>query len=101
MADGRATAQLILQDFFIPEDVRDEADTFMDVKAPFSPVGNILAGDNACGFLAAMLERMQAVVRHHRCLGMAVDTENAAMTARFTFDSIEQGHNGKVSKKAG
>ena len=88
MADGRATAQLILQDFFIPEDVGDEADTLMDVKTPLSAVRNILAGDNACGFLAAMLESMQTVVCHDRGFGMAIDAENAAMTAGFTFELL-------------
>ena len=101
MADGGAAAQMILQDLFIPEDISDEADTFMDVKAPFSPVRNILARDYARGFLAAMLESMQTVVGHHRGLWMAIDAKNAAMTARFTFELIEQGHRGKVRKNAG
>src|SRR4051812_16460000 len=85
MADRHAAGQA-LDDLFRAEIIADEARTAMRAE--------LLAvkGDDAGGFLAAMLQRVQAERRQCRRVGMAVDPEDAAFVMKMVRVALAGRH---------
>ena len=82
MADGRCAGQAV-DDFAARKGVADQA------EAPFGVETFAVEGDDAGGFLAAMLKRMQAERGDGGGVGMAEDAEHAAFLAQAVGIGIE------------
>jgi hypothetical protein len=86
MSDGRIAGQPV--DHLAPrEGVADQAEAALGVKA-FAVIG-----DDAGGFLAAVLERMQAERGDGGCVGVSENAEDAAFLAQAVGIRIEFGLN--------
>ena len=71
MADGHVAGERF--ECAVVENLGDEAHAFVLVELA------VVAGDDAGAFLAAMLERVKAVVREFGGVGMAKNAEDAAI----------------------
>ena len=71
VADGGVAGKV--RDHFRRENLLHQAHGFVDVEL------RAVGGSDAGGFLAAMLQRVEAEVRHLGGFGMAEDAEHAAM----------------------
>ncbi len=82
MADGRRAGQAVDHPA-VGEGVADQAEPPLGMKTP------AVEGDDAGGFLAAMLERMQAERGDGGGIGMAENAEHAAFLAQAVGIQIE------------
>ena len=83
VADG-AVADEVVQDFRVVENLRHEAHAVMLVKFP------LVAGDDAGAFLAAMLQRVKAVVGQFGGVRMAENAEHTAIMFGIMWLSLHR-----------
>ncbi|GJQ22030.1 MAG: hypothetical protein HBSIN02_23850 [Bacteroidia bacterium] len=72
----------------------------MDVKPVSILLRDKLTGDDARGFLAPMLERVQTIVGHDGRFRMAVDSKDSTVATRFSFAMRGESHDGKYEKNS-
>jgi hypothetical protein len=101
VANGGISPKDGFEDLFITEDIGHKTDPAERIEVDSFLVGKVLAGHNAGGFLSAVLEGVKTVVGHNGGFRMAVDSENPAMAARFSFLLVEEVHVTSYEKNEG
>jgi hypothetical protein len=99
MTDSSPASEFLFQDQGIPVYFGNEADPFVRIEFRLSLDQVEVTCDDSGSFLATMLEGVKSVVRHDSSFRMIEDAENAAMAARFSFETIVLSHCSKVRKK--
>jgi len=81
-----------LEDLLVPKYIGNKPDSPVGIESDSSLLSEKLACNDPRRFLAAVLQGMQAVVRHDRCFRMAVDSKDPAMAAGLSFQLIQRIH---------
>ncbi len=79
MADGKRAANA--RELFLGKDIGDQAHGLVDVQR------HAVRGDDAGGFLAAMLQGMKAEVGERLRFRMVIDCDHAAFVTKFVVFS--------------